>query len=602
MNHFHTHTFHVPVLGIGYSIDSPLKLAHLGITSVVSLVDDMLMERMREFHSRKAGLPFKGISSFMEDFRAKRITAFLNLLDERVRSKVDELKNSLNGNIEEACKFFELLPDYSALKRKYDLLRQSGPEKALKTWMHENLRPGDIDVNIMTKLDRVNYQNNEPLPVEYNDAHAALRGFAASDLTSSVVFSAGMNPALFSYLEQWPGFFPDVNGNFRKKVILKVSDFRSALVQGKMLAKKGIWVSEYRIESGLNCGGHAFASQGNLMGPVLEEFKANRQFLIRTQYEMMKPALEARNKVCPATPPNLRISAQGGVGTAEEHEFLRDYYDIDSVGWGTPFLLVPEAVNIDRPTLDLLSNAREKDLFLSNVSPLGVPFNNVRGNTKDEERNRNIRAGHPGSKCLKHYCSLNSEFQDRPVCTASRGYQRNKLNELERAGMTSPAELQEQTNRITEKSCICVGLGTSALIANKMETSKEEPGVSVCPGPNMAYFSGETSLKNMVDHIYGKSNIRVREDRPNMFLRELELYVDHLEEKIEESSGDVRENKRLEKFAKALIEGVEYYGKLYHNNLQAPKRALPGLYDHLEELKKQVEGLTERLQAEAPLT
>ena len=42
------------------------------------------------------------------------------------------------------------------------------------------------------------------------------------------------------------------NGNLEKKVILKISDYRSALIQGKFLAKKGIWISEYRVESGLN--------------------------------------------------------------------------------------------------------------------------------------------------------------------------------------------------------------------------------------------------------------------------------------------------------------------------------------------------------------
>ena len=54
-----------------------------------------------------------------------------------------------------------------------------------------------------------------------------------------------------------------------KKIILKVSDYRSALIQGNFLAKKGLWVSEYRIESGLNCGGHAFATEGFLLGPIL---------------------------------------------------------------------------------------------------------------------------------------------------------------------------------------------------------------------------------------------------------------------------------------------------------------------------------------------
>ncbi|MDZ7615176.1 MAG: hypothetical protein U5K51_16885 [Flavobacteriaceae bacterium] len=39
----------------------------------------------------------------------------------------------------------------------------------------------------------------------------------------------------------------------------------------------------------------------------------------------------------------LKSTVQGGVGTAEEHEFLLTHYQADSVGWGTPFLLVPEA-------------------------------------------------------------------------------------------------------------------------------------------------------------------------------------------------------------------------------------------------------------------
>ena len=71
-----------------------------------------------------------------------------------------------------------------------------------------------------------------------------------------------MNPRLYSYIENFEDFFPTKNGIIKKKIILKVSDYRSALIQGKFLAKKGLWVSEYRIESGLNCGGHAFASDG----------------------------------------------------------------------------------------------------------------------------------------------------------------------------------------------------------------------------------------------------------------------------------------------------------------------------------------------------
>ena len=59
----------------------------------------------------------------------------------------------------------------------------------------------------------------EELPSEYNDAHAALRGFANSKLNSSVVLSAGMNPRLYSYMDNFDDFFPNENGELNKKII-----------------------------------------------------------------------------------------------------------------------------------------------------------------------------------------------------------------------------------------------------------------------------------------------------------------------------------------------------------------------------------------------
>ena len=180
-----------------------------------------------------------------------------------------------------------MLPSSSQLKQEFKKLTENGFNiSELKNWAVKNLTIGSIDVNIMTKVDKDNYIKNEKLPVEYNDAHAALRGFANSKLKSSVVLSAGMNPRLYAYMSQFDDFYPNENGEFKKKIILKVSDYRSALIQGKFLAKKGLWVSEYRIESGLNCGGHAFATDGYLLGPVLAEFKEKREEL-RASIEAM---------------------------------------------------------------------------------------------------------------------------------------------------------------------------------------------------------------------------------------------------------------------------------------------------------------------------
>ena len=63
-------------------------------------------------------------------------------------------------------------------------------------------------------------------------------------------------------------------------------------------------------------------------------------------------------------PLSLDITAQGGVGTEEEHDFLIAHYNLDSVGWGSPFLLVPEATTVDDKTLEKLVAAKEDDLYL----------------------------------------------------------------------------------------------------------------------------------------------------------------------------------------------------------------------------------------------
>ena len=131
------------------------------------------------------------------------------------------------------------------------------------------------------------------------------------------------------------------------------------------MAKKGIWVSEYRIESGLNCGGHAFATDGYLMGPILKQFKENRDELIETVHELLIRALSQKERSVPETRLPLKITAQGGVGTIEEHQFILDHYKVDSVGWGTPFLLVPEATTVDDATRNDLIDAKEDDLHIS---------------------------------------------------------------------------------------------------------------------------------------------------------------------------------------------------------------------------------------------
>ena len=587
------HTFHIPVMGIGFTVDTPLKVAQYGIDSVISLVDDILLEKLRKMYCEFYEIPYKEITDKIDDFRAKRITSYLNLINTLAEQKFEELKDTTINKGNELKEYISMLPDGNSIKRefknlseKYMNLNEAG------NWIKDQLSLGSIDVNIMTKVDKVNYSKGEKLPTEYNDAHAALRGFAESDLKSSVILSAGMSPRLYGYMEQFEDFYPNENGELRKKIVLKVSDFRSAFIQGKFFAKKGLWVSEYRIESGLNCGGHAFATDGYLLGPVLEEFKEKREELIASTYEILVQSLESKNRPIPKTALPLRITAQGGVGTAEEHQFLLDTYQLDSVGWGTPFLLVPEATTVDNPTLEKLMDATEKDLYLSNISPLGVPFNSLKGNTKDVEKEALIAKGRPGSSCPRKFVSLNNEFTEKDICVASRQYQHLKLKQLETLGLPEK-EHNEQYGKIVDKSCICVGLGTSVLLVNNIDTRVEGTGVSICPGPNMAYFSKLMSLKEITDHIYGRANVLMTSDRPNMFVKELMLYIDYLNNKIEElkNAFNKKQESYLTGFINNLNDGIAYYESLFNSSKDVFRETKESLLKELDSNKKRLQHL-----------
>lgn len=588
------HTFHIPVMGIGYTIDTPIKVAHLGISSAISLVDDILIERMRAYYTAKYNYEYTNIPDTEKDHRAKRITEYLNLVNKIVQNKFSELKKLRYEKGNELKKYFDILPSSSPLKEK--LLRAMNcnlEAEHFAKWLDKNLAAGKVNVNIMTKLDRETYYNDEKLPVEFNDAHAALRGYANSDLESSLILSAGMNPRLFGYMENFDDFYPDESGNIKKKITLKISDYRSALIQGKYLAKKGLWISEYRVESGLNCGGHAFATDGNLLGPILEELKRNRESLIQTMHTLFAQALKDKKRFLPDEIPEVSFTAQGGIGTAEEHNFLLRQYDLDSIGWGTPLLLCPEVTNVDTETLKLLSDSKEVDLYLSNISPLGIPFNSLRNNTMDLDKNSLIEIGNPGSTCPKKFGSLNSEFTEKAICTGSRQYQYLKIKELNEKEL-SQNEYDEEYNKIVEKACICVGLGTSALMVNNINNGTDVTGVSVCPGPNMAYFSEIVSLKKMTDHIYARINLIKRKDRPNMFIKEIDLYVDYFKKMIEKFPVNLTEmhTKQIQSFRKNISEGITYYKGLFAELKSDFTEIKDKMISELEEFEKEINELS----------
>ncbi len=568
MNNTNPHTFHIPVMGLGYTIDSPIKVSHFGIASVLSIGDDILIEKIRKHYCQLYNFDYHEIKGDEENHRADRITSFLNLSKEIIETKFTELKKEVFEAGTDLTKYFEMLSPDSALFALYKAMKTE-TNKEKKEKLQQELKAqmicGNIDVNIMSKVDNPTFAKDKTqLPIEYNDAMAALRGYALSDVNSSIVISAGLNPRLFAYFESFPDFLPDKNGEIKKKVILKVSDYRSALIQGKFLAKKGVWTSEFRIESGLNCGGHAFATQGDLLGPILDKFNEDREELIQEIFSTYKEAMKERNKFVPESPYSMKFSAQGGVGNFEEHQMLLNSFNIDSVGWGTPFLLVPEAVSIDSSTINLLERCNEEDLYTSSISPLGVPFNTVRGTTIEKSMQQLFEKNRPGSSCPKKFLSFNTEFTEKPICVASRQYVHLKIQSLDTSNLPEK-ELERQKKEVLEKTCLCSSLGTSALIDKNIETRAEGEGIAVCPGPNIAYFSRTFSLKEMVDHIYGKINILNTKKRPHMFLKELNMYIEHFKKEVSTNFDPLNKKQlnKLKEFKSNLEEGITYYRSLF---------------------------------------
>jgi len=558
-----SHTFHIPVLGLGFSADTPLKVARYGINSVVSVVDDELIERMRLHHEELNGRACQLIAKTETDSRAKRITAYLNLINELVNEQFEQLKQLPFNADSDLDRYFKLLPDSSPLKQGYELMTEypeSASKQIFQNILRDKIQKGAIDVNIMAKVDKMNFDADGNYTGDTNtDALAALRGFAESDLQSALVLSAGMNPKLYSYLEQFADFFPDEHGHLRKKIILKVSDYRSAFIQAKFLAKKGIWVSEFRVESGLNCGGHAFATDGLLMGPILEEFKNKRHEMQGELFFLYQDALMAKNLLTEVMP-TQRVSAQGGIGTAAENDFMLKYYNLDATGWGSPFLLVPEATNVDEETLQQLVVADAADYYISSSSPLGILFNNFKRSTAEKLRLDRIAKGRPGSPCNKKFLVTNTEFTTEPICTASRQYQRLKIKQLQHAGLT-PEVYKREVDTVTEKVCLCEGLCASAYLKNDMLRPRESKAVTICPGPNLAYFSKVYTLDEMVDHIYNRTDLLAVVERSHMFINELNLYIDYLKKDISIYLDNLNEKKGkyLLKFKDQLQQGIVYY-------------------------------------------
>ena len=106
---------------------------------------------MRAHYYRKMQRTFVPIEPAETDFRAKRITDYLNLVQEMVQDNFEKLKQAAFEKGSEIVKYFEMLPEHSMLKKLYLQMQEAvdGNEKAkLQEVLRNNLETGHIDVNL----------------------------------------------------------------------------------------------------------------------------------------------------------------------------------------------------------------------------------------------------------------------------------------------------------------------------------------------------------------------------------------------------------------------------------------------------------------------
>ena len=225
--------------------------------------------------------------------------------------------------------------------------------------------------------------------------------------------------------------------------------------------------------------------------------------------------------------------------------------------------------NVDPAHLSKLAAATAKDVVLSNNSPLGVPFWNLRESASENARRKRIADGKPGSLCTKGYGKVDSEFTDQPICRSSSIYQRLKLKQL--AEMDLPKWSRDAAREdIIAKSCICHDLAGGATVKYDIDQAATP---AICCGPSIANFTRIVTLDEMVGHIYGRKSVLARKPRVHMLMRELQLNIACLRNDVRQLARGIwpGQPRHLEAIKSNLLTQVAYYQQYYSQMLGGNK-------------------------------
>jgi uncharacterized protein (DUF2164 family) len=112
----------------------------------------------------------------------------------------------------------------------------------------------------------------------------------------------------------------------------------------------------------------------------------------------------------------------------------------------------------------------------------------------------------------------------------------------------------------------------------------------VCPGPNLAYYSKIATLHEMVDHIYGRIDLITHLSRPNMFVKELGLYIDYLTKKMDDQAENMSEQtgEYFYEFITNLLEGINYYKNIIHEIIEEPETVREKMLEDLDVMEEKL--------------
>lgn len=160
---------------------------------------------------------------------------------------------------------------------------------------------------------------------------------------------------------------------------------------------------------------------------------------------------------------------------------------------------------------------------------------------------------------------------------ASTKCQKLKYAQLNSSDLPEKAKAQ-QIDQLLQKEFLCTTLCNSVAKIHDFTFVKNLSSVTVCPGPNLAYFSENYTLKELTDHIYGRINL-LKEYRQHVFINELQLYVNQFKELVEATDfSNKRALRNYKRFLSNLKEGIGYYKELYQSGTISDANFLTNLW------------------------